>query len=160
MVEERKGIVKDGVCGGSKAGRIVKDLYGEEFVRRYDKTDWPNYQIFSALAGRGSGRSASGGDHAGSHQRKTAEGNRGQAVGDIPQTGGSRQMMNLTEEQEILIEGLQFLGINADIIKGVVLLLPEKWQIAEMASYLLNNKNAHESDILEEAIRISEMEES
>jgi hypothetical protein len=80
-------------------------------------------------------------------------------VGDIPQTGGSRQMMNLTEEQEILIEGLQFLGINADIIKGVVLLLPEKWQIAEMASYLLNNKNANESDILEEAIRISEMEE-
>ena len=35
-------------------------------------------------------------------------------------------MMNLTEEQEILIEGLQFLGISADIIKGVVLLLPEK----------------------------------
>lgn len=68
-------------------------------------------------------------------------------------------MMNLTEEQEILIEGLQFLGISADIIKGVVLLLPEKWQIAEMASYLLNNKNANESDILEEAIRISEMEE-
>ena len=29
-----------------------------------------------------------------------------------------------------------------------------------MASYLLNNKNANESDILEEAIRISEMEES
>ena len=81
-------------------------------------------------------------------------------MGDIPQTGESRQMMNLTEEQEILIEGLQFLGINADIIKGVVLLLPEKWQIAEMASYLLNNKNANESDILEEAIRISEMEES
>ena len=81
-------------------------------------------------------------------------------MGDIPQTGESRQMMNLPEEQEILIEGLQFLGINADIIKGVVLLLPEKWQIAEMASYLLNNKNANESDILEEAIRISEMEES
>ena len=80
-------------------------------------------------------------------------------MGDIPQTGESRQMMNLTEEQEILIEGLQFLGISADMIKGVVLLLPEKWQIAEMASYLLNNKNANESDILEEAIRISEMEE-
>lgn len=80
-------------------------------------------------------------------------------MGDIPQTGESRQMMNLTEEQEILIEGLQLLGISADMIKGVVLLLPEKWQIAEMASYLLNNKNANESDILEEAIRISEMEE-
>lgn len=80
-------------------------------------------------------------------------------MGDIPQTWESRQMMNLTEEQEILIEGLQFLGISADIIKGVVLLLPEKWQIAEMASYLLNNKNANESEILEEAIRISEMEE-
>ena len=81
-------------------------------------------------------------------------------MGDIPQTGESRQMMNLTEEQEILIEGLQFLGISADIIKGVELFLPEKWQIAEMASYLLNNKNANESDILEEAIRLSEMEES
>ena len=28
-----------------------------------------------------------------------------------------------------------------------------------MASYLLNNKNANESEILEDAIRISEMEE-
>jgi hypothetical protein len=153
-------LVIDEVLGRSKTREFAEDLYGEEFVRRYDKTDWPNYQIYSALVGRGSSGGASGGDHAGSHQRKTAEGNRGQAVGDIPQTGESRQMMNLTEEQEILIEGLQFLGISADIIKGVVLLLPEKWQIAEMASYLLNNKNANESDILEEAIRISEMEES
>jgi hypothetical protein len=81
------------------------------------------------------------------------------SCGRYPADGGIKTDDEPKEEQKILIEGLQFLGINADIIKGVVLLLPEKWQIAEMASYLLNNKNANESDILEEAIRISEMEE-
>ena len=69
-------------------------------------------------------------------------------------------MSELSEAQEVLIEGLLFLGICADVIKGVVLLLPENWQIAEMATFLLNNKDAKESEILEEALRISEMDES
>ena len=83
----RKEIANDEARGGKQASELAQDLYGEEFVRRYDKTDWPNYQIYSALVGRGSSRSASGGNHAGSHQRQTAEGDRGQAVGDLPQTG-------------------------------------------------------------------------
>ncbi len=69
------------------------------------------------------------------------------------------EKQNLSEAQVILIEGLRFLNVNPDVIKGVVLLIPESWQIAEMASYLLKNKEASESEILEEAIRISEMEE-
>lgn len=92
----RKEIVNDEARGGKQASELAKDLYGEEFVRRYDKTDWPDYQIYTALAGRGSGRSASGGDHAGSHQRKTAEGNRGQTVGDLPQTGVKKSRKTVT----------------------------------------------------------------
>lgn len=61
--------------------------------------------------------------------------------------------------QEICLECLMTLGVSTDGIMVIMLLIPEDWQIAEMADYLLKNKGATEDEIIEEAIRISEMEE-
>lgn len=60
----------------------------------------------------------------------------------------------------MLIICLKALGVSLDGVKVIMLLIPEDWQIAEMADFLLKNKDAKETEIIEEAIRISEMEES
>lgn len=69
-------------------------------------------------------------------------------------------MSELSKAQEMLIICLKALGVSLDGVKVIMLLIPEDWQIAEMADFLLKNKDAKETEIIEEAIRISEMEES
>ena len=64
--------------------------------------------------------------------------------------------IQLSKAQEMLIECLQFLKISKDAIIGVMMMIPEDEQIAEMASYLLENRQATENDILEKAVEISE----
>lgn len=65
----------------------------------------------------------------------------------------------LSEAQEMLIGCLKALEVSLDGVKVIMLLIPEDWMIAEMADYLLKNKGAKENQIIEEAVRISEMEE-
>ena len=69
-------------------------------------------------------------------------------------------MSELSKAQEMLIMCLKPLGVSLDGVKVIMLLIPEDWQIAEMADFLLKNKDAKETEIIEEAIRLSEMEES
>lgn len=69
-------------------------------------------------------------------------------------------MSELSKAQEMLIMCLKALGVSPDGVKVIMLLIPEDWRIAEMADFLLKNKDAKETEIIEEAIRISEMEES
>lgn len=64
----------------------------------------------------------------------------------------------LSKAQEMLIGCLKALGVSLDGVKVIMLLIPEDWKIAEMADFLLNNREATENEIIEEAIRISEME--
>ena len=55
---------------------------------------------------------------------------------------------------------LESVGVSLDGVKVIMFLIPEDWRIAEMADFLLKNKDAKETEIIEEAIRIREMEES
>ena len=65
-----------------------------------------------------------------------------------------------SQAQAAFLECLMALGMSKDGIMVIMLLIPEDWQIAEMADFLLKNKDAKETEIIEEAIRLSEMEES
>lgn len=62
----------------------------------------------------------------------------------------------LSEAQASLIECLKFLGVTRRTITAIMLLIPEDHQIAEMADFLMRNKNAEESQMLEMAVQISE----
>ena len=54
---------------------------------------------------------------------------------------------------------LESVGGKSGRSKGYYALDSEDWRIAEMADFLLKNKDAKETEIIEEAIRIREMEE-
>ena len=67
-----------------------------------------------------------------------------------------KQMLKqLTESQANLIECLNFLKEKQENIVGMMLMIPQDEQIAEMAEYLSNNPKSTESDILAKAIEIS-----
>lgn len=62
----------------------------------------------------------------------------------------------LSEAQVNLIECLKFLKVSQENIVGIMLMIPQDEQIAEMAEYLSNNPKATESEILKKAVEISE----
>ena len=62
----------------------------------------------------------------------------------------------LSQAQVNLIECLKYLQVSQDGIKGIMLMIPNEEQIGEMASFLLENKQATESEMIEKAIEISE----
>ena len=65
-------------------------------------------------------------------------------------------LKQLTESQANLIECLSFLKEKQENIVGMMLMIPQDEQIAEMAEYhLSNNPKSTESDILAKAIEIS-----
>ena len=61
----------------------------------------------------------------------------------------------LSEAQANLIECLKFLKVKQENIVGIMLMIPQDRQIAEMAEYLSNNPKTTESGILAKAIEIS-----
>ena len=61
----------------------------------------------------------------------------------------------LSEAQANLIECLKFLKIKQEKIVGIILMIPQDRQIAEMAEYLSNNPKTTESEIFAKAIEIS-----
>ena len=57
-------------------------------------------------------------------------------------------MSELSKAQEMLIICLKALGVSLDVVKVIMLLIPEDWRIAEMADFLLKNKDAKETKSL------------
>ena len=68
-------------------------------------------------------------------------------------------MQELTKMQELLIELLQAFGVRKDIIVAVLLMVNTDDQIMELTEFMDRNRQATEDEIIEEAVRISEMEE-
>ena len=69
------------------------------------------------------------------------------------------RMQELTKMQELLIELLQAFGVRKDIIVAVLLMVNTDDQIMELTEFMDRNRQATEDEIIEEAVRISEMEE-
>lgn len=69
------------------------------------------------------------------------------------------RMQELTKMQELLIELLQAFGVRKDIIMAVLLMVNTDNQIMELTEFMDRNRQATEDEIIEEAVRISEMEE-
>ena len=69
------------------------------------------------------------------------------------------RMQELTKMQELLIELLQAFGVRKDIIVAVLLMVNTDNQIMELTEFMDRNRQATEDEIIEEAVRISEMEE-
>ncbi len=64
--------------------------------------------------------------------------------------------MELTKEQNALIECLKFKGITKDNIVGIMLMVKEQEQIAKMAEYLLENPTASSDEIMAFALTLKE----
>jgi hypothetical protein len=69
-------------------------------------------------------------------------------------------MREMTKLQEYFIELLNALGIEKDMIVGIMLLLTTEDQIIELTDFLDRNREATRDEIIEEAIRISERDEA
>ena len=61
----------------------------------------------------------------------------------------------LSAAQANLIECLKFLKVSQESIVGIMLMIPEDEQVAEMANYLSENPKVKESEILKKAVEIS-----
>ncbi len=62
---------------------------------------------------------------------------------------------HLSQAQANLIECFKFLKIKQETIVGIMLMIPEDEQIAQMADFLLTNPMATESELLKKAVEIA-----
>lgn len=67
------------------------------------------------------------------------------------------KMEKLSEMETTIIQGLKYLKVEEEAIIGIMLLIQEEWQVIEMGSYLYDNPQATQEEILLKAVEIHNM---